>query len=186
MLIFDRMEKVNAADIRIEEITAKDSKGLYDLMCNNRDLLLRYFPITVQHTRTVIGAEYYIQSVLKKRDNNEMIVLTLKYKNKIIGIFHIKNIDWRIPKCEIAYFLDKDFQGQGLASELLKTVINYCFDDLQMNKLFVRISPDNLASHKVAIKNGFISEGLLRKEFKTETGDLIDLEYLGLVNPKIM
>ncbi len=180
------MEKIDINDIIIEEITAKDSKALFELMNLNRDLLIRYFPITVQHTRTAIGAEYYVQSVLKKRDNNEMIVLTLKYKKAMIGIFHIKNIDWRIPKCELSYFLDKAYQGKGLMTDLLKLVVIYCFDNLQMNKIFVRISPDNVSSKKVAVKNGFITEGILRKEFKTETGELIDLEYLGLVNPKIL
>ncbi len=172
-------------EITLQEITYKDCKAFFELMSNNRHLLARYFPITVDNTRTLIGTEYYVQSLLKKRDNNEMICLTIYHQKKMIGLFHIKSIDWRIPKCELAYFMDHSYQGKGLMSVLMKKVIAICFDDLKMNKLFVKISPDNISSHKLALKNGFEAEGLLKKEFRTETGDLIDLEYLGLVNPAI-
>ena len=54
-----------------------------------------------------------------------------------------------------------------------------------MNKIYVKISPDNATARVVAAKLGFKTEGILRKEFKTETGELVDLEYLGMVNPAI-
>lgn len=172
-------------EITLQEITAKDVKPLFELMNGNRHLLDRYFPLTVDNTRTLIGTEYYIQSLLKKRNNNEWICLTIYHHKKMIGLFHIKNIEWRIPKCELAYFIDHTYQGKGIMTALMRKVINICFLDLRMNKLYVKISPDNISSHKVAIKCGFEQEGILKKEFRTETGELIDLEYLGLVNPAI-
>lgn len=172
-------------EITIQELNYKDIKAFFELMNGNRHLLARYFPITVDNTRTILGTEYYVQSLLKKRDNNEMICFTIYHKKNMIGMFHIKSIDWRIPKCEIAYFMDHTYQGKGLMSVLLKKIVDMCFKELKMNKVFVKISPDNTSSRRVAVKNGFTTEGILKKEFRTETGELVDLEYLGLVNPDL-
>lgn len=172
-------------EIKLQELTSKDIKPFFELMNNNRHLLERYFPVTVDNTRTLLGTEYYVLGLLKKRDNNEMICLTVMHKNKMVGLFHIKSIDWRIPKCELAYFMDHTYQGKGIMTSLLQKVVEYCFNVLQMNKIFVRITQDNSASRKVAAKIGFQTEGILKKEFRTESGELLDLEYLGLVNPTI-
>ncbi len=172
-------------EITLQELTLKDVKPFYEMMNNNRHLLARYFPLTVDNTRTLLGTEYFVQSLLRKRENNEYVIMTIKHKEKMIGIFYIKNIEWRIPKCELTYFIDHTYQGKGLMTKLFKKIIDLCFEDYKMNKLYVKISPDNTSARVVAAKLGFQTEGILRKEFKTETGELVDLEYLGLVNPVI-
>ena len=48
-----------------------------------------------------------------------------------------------------------------------------------MNKLFIKLSPNNKASQRLAIRSGFQLEGLLRKEFRIETGEIEDIEYYG-------
>jgi len=170
-------------EIKLQELTSKDVKTFFEMMNNNRHLLERYFPLTVDNTRTLIGTEYFVQSLLRKRENNEYVIITIKHKDKMIGVFYIKNIDWKIPKCELTYFIDHTYQGKGLMTKLFKKIIDLCFNDYRMNKIFVKISPDNTSARVVASKLGFQTEGILRKEFKTETGELVDLEYLGLVNP---
>lgn len=177
--------EIHLEEIILEEITKRDVKPFFEMMNNNRHLLERYFPITVENTRTPLGTEYYLESVIRKRNNNEMIVFGIRYQKKLIGIFHIKNIEWRIPKCELSYFLDKDYQGKGIMDFLFARVIKMCFQEFKMNKIFVRITPDNTSSRKLALKHGFKTEGILEKEFKIETGELVDLEYLGLVNPEL-
>jgi RimJ/RimL family protein N-acetyltransferase len=172
-------------ELKLQELTSKDVKAFFEMMNNNRHLLARYFPLTVDNTRTLLGTEYFVQSLLRKRENNEYVIMTIKHKDKMIGVFYIKNIDWKIPKCELTYFIDHTYQGKGLMTKLFKKIIDLCFLEFKMNKIYVKISPDNATARVVAAKLGFKTEGILRKEFKTETGELVDLEYLGMVNPAI-
>jgi RimJ/RimL family protein N-acetyltransferase len=50
-----------------------------------------------------------------------------------------------------------------------------------LNKIFMRIAEDNVSSRRVAEKNEFKIEGVLRKDFKTAEGKLIDVVYYGLI-----
>ena len=94
----------------------------------------------------------------------------------------IKNIDWRIPKCELGYFIDKSFEGKGIMSKVIDDTISYCFNDLKMEKIFLKIGPENIGSKRIAERKGFVLEGVLRKEFRLETNELVDVEYYGKFN----
>ena len=105
----------------------------------------------------------------------------LFHEGELMAVVLVKNIDWRIPKCELGYFIDQSKEGKGIMTVLVNNTLAYCFDELKMEKVFLRISLENMASIKIAEKTGFEKEGLLRKEFKTETGELIDVLYYGKV-----
>ncbi|WKZ42775.1 MAG: GNAT family N-acetyltransferase [Anaerolineales bacterium] len=62
-------------------------------------------------------------------------------------------IDDRL-EIEIAYLIDKEFWGQGLATEAATGVLRYGFDQLKLSRLICLIDPDNVASQRVAEKIG--------------------------------
>jgi len=102
-------------------------------------------------------------------------------EGKLAGAIFLKNFDFTIPKCELGYFIDKEYEGKGVTSKATTKIVRYCFDNLKLNKIFLRAAATNFPSKKVAEKNGFITEGILRKDFKTEAGELIDVVYYGLL-----
>ncbi|BAZ67940.1 MAG: GNAT family N-acetyltransferase [Pelatocladus maniniholoensis HA4357-MV3] len=59
---------------------------------------------------------------------------------------------------EIGYLLAKEYWGQGLATEAAIACRNYGFQELGLNRLISLIDPRNIASQKVAIKNGMKHE----------------------------
>lgn len=63
-----------------------------------------------------------------------------------------------ILEVEIAYLIDKNFQGMGLASEAAEGILKYGFETLNLKRLICLIDPDNIASQKVAQKTGMILE----------------------------
>jgi RimJ/RimL family protein N-acetyltransferase len=93
----------------------------------------------------------------------------------------VKNIDRKIGKCELAYFVDKDFEGKGIITKAVGDLIAFCFTELLMNKITICTSPVNYASQKIALKHGFKQEGVLREEFKNGQGILEDIFYFGLL-----
>jgi RimJ/RimL family protein N-acetyltransferase len=50
-----------------------------------------------------------------------------------------------------------------------------------MKKLFLRTHEKNIASRRVAEKNGFVMEGIIRNDYKTTSGVVVDLMYYGLL-----
>ncbi len=107
--------------------------------------------------------------------------MVLKSASHIIGSIILKNIDWSVPKAELAYFIDGEYEGKGFTSYAVKWLTEYAFSDLKMEKLYIKLNPENEGSKKVAIKNGFEKEGYFKREFRTGQGVLTDVERYGLL-----
>lgn len=69
-------------------------------------------------------------------------------------------------KAEVGYWLGKDFHGFGYATEALKTVIQFGFENLTLNKIFATHFAHNPASGKVLQKAGMKHEGFLKQEYR--------------------
>jgi RimJ/RimL family protein N-acetyltransferase len=85
--------------------------------------------------------------------------LILRANQKLIGYcgFFLQTVD-EMEELEIAYRLDPSHWGQGLATEAARAVRDHAFDDLQLSRVISLIHPDNIASRRVAEKNGMIPE----------------------------
>ena len=101
------------------------------------------------------------------RNSKENIVFAIvdKESDKMIGIVGLYDISWIPRHAELRIVIgEKDFWGKGYGVEAIKLVVDYAFDKLNLNKVYLGVN----AEHKRAIeayKNaGFIEEGILRKE----------------------
>jgi len=92
----------------------------------------------------------------------------------------VKNIDWVIPRGEIAYIISEEYEGKGIMTEALTVIIKFSFENLSMNRLFLRVMTNNNRSYELAERCGFSREGILRKDHKTYEGELVDLYYYGM------
>lgn len=104
--------------------------------------------------------------------------------HEAVGYLSVKSLDWDIPKCEMSYFIDDRHTGQGLATEALSLACDTCFGTLEMEKIFLRVLKGNMASKRVAEKNGFRLEGVLQQEFRNHEGELKDVWYFGRVRTR--
>ena len=62
------------------------------------------------------------------------------------------------PELEISYHIDRAYWGQGLATEAALAYKDYGFDTLGRHRLISLVDHDNVASQKVALKNGMQHE----------------------------
>ena len=106
--------------------------------------------------------------------------------DSLVGLVNIKNIDATIKKCEIGYFISELCAGKGIVSKFTSEVVTFCFEELQINKVFLRVAPENIGSQKVAIKNGFLKEGVLREEYLGFQDVYEDVMYFGLLKTEYL
>ncbi|WP_346879678.1 GNAT family protein [Clostridium sp. UBA3061] len=69
------------------------------------------------------------------------------------------------------------FFNRGIATEVVKMLENIAFNNLKLIRLEIRMDPRNKASERVAIKNNFKKEGLLKKVMKFENNYYDNLLY---------
>ncbi|MFF4507274.1 GNAT family N-acetyltransferase [Streptomyces sp. NPDC001401] len=92
---------------------------------------------------------------------------------RLVGIVHLQNTDWRVRSSEIAYVVAPWARGEGYASEAALATAQWLFHDRKFERLELRTAADNTASQQVAQKIGCISEGVLRNAWiaRTRGGD---------------
>jgi ribosomal-protein-serine acetyltransferase len=170
-------------EMQVRLIDKEDAEELFTLIERNRERLTMYFPKTSERIKDVDAAKKFAKQKVRQALEREQynFVISLKSERDLIGMVMVKNIDWTIPKAELAYFVDQNFEGIGITSNAVKWVVEYCFEELEMEKLFIKFNPENLGSKRVAIKNGFEKEGFFKREFRTGFGELTDVERYGLL-----
>ena len=96
--------------------------------------------------------------------------VVLKENNKLIGDCGItmQNING-IMEPEIGYHINKNYINNGYATEAAQACRNYSFEVLKLRKIYSYMKHKNLASIKVAVKNGMklIDETKDKKNGKT-------------------
>lgn len=86
---------------------------------------------------------------------------------------------WRFP--EVGFALNRDYWGQGYASEFLEALIKYGFETQQLAKITADVDPRNTASIRLLTKFGFVETG--RETANLLVGDVwCDSVYFALYN----
>ena len=167
----------------IDRIEAILPQEFYALVHANRDHIKQTFPVTLQACADLKSTAQFLLATSEKEKTGSGFHFYIRNceSDKLIGYICIKNIDKRSLKCELAYFIDRDFEGNGIISAAVEDIIAICFSALQMNKVFICTSLINTASQKIALKNGFKLEGILRQEFRNGDGFFEDVNYYGLL-----
>lgn len=167
----------------IRLLTEKDAEKYFTLVENNRKRLEDFFSGTVAKTKTVKDTKNFLTELMERIVAKTFFPYGIidKDTNEIIGYMHVMNLDWNIPKAEIGFFIDADFAGKGIITKALTVLMDYYFETLQFNKLFLRTHKTNIAARALAEKCGFEIEGTLRKDYKTTSGELVDLIYYGKI-----
>lgn len=83
--------------------------------------------------------------------------------NEIIGTCGYNFLDFENQKAEIGYDIAKSFWGRGYASEAIRTLLEYGFSSLNMNRIEAKVEPENVNSIKLLQNLNFTFEGTLRQ-----------------------
>jgi ribosomal-protein-serine acetyltransferase len=99
---------------------------------------------------------------------------------ELIGSIGFVEFDWRSRRTEIGYWIDRAEEGKGIVTRACRLLIEYAFDDLDMNRIEIRCSAENVRSAAVPERLGFTKEGFLRQaEFRN--GKFHDFFVFGLL-----
>ncbi|WP_456315179.1 GNAT family N-acetyltransferase [Pseudomonas shirazensis] len=170
-------------DWKIETIDNILPEEFYNLIEKNKSHIAKTFPVTLANADSLNKAEDFLAVSQEKEKNNEGFYFYARdiKTNALIGYLCVKTIDYRISKCEFGYFIDEDFQGKGITSKMVSHALDFCFNELKLNKVFICTSEINFASQQVALKHNFKQEGILRDEFRNGDGELQNTVYFGLL-----
>jgi ribosomal-protein-alanine N-acetyltransferase len=128
-----------------------DLDALADLMANADFMRFSLGPLSRKKT-----AEFLEKMQTRDRAGEpSQFAVLFHATEKLIGFcgFFLQRVDG-IERIEIAYRFHPDYWGQGIATEAARAVRDHAFQVLKLNQVISLIHPDNIASGRVAEKNG--------------------------------
>jgi len=159
-----------------------DAESFFQLIDKNRSRL-DFFAGILAQTKTLRDTIIFCNSVRKQNEAKSYFPFIIQESNskELVGFVDFKNIFWHIPKAEVGYFIDTNFEGQGVITEALTIIIEAMNKEYGFKKLLCRANASNLGSIAVVERCGFILEGVIRNDYKTTNNEIVDLNYYGRV-----
>lgn len=157
----------------------EDAQNIFTAIDTDREHLKEWLP-WVDKTVSVKDTEDNILRRINEFENNEAASFYALYENKFIASVGFISIDNENKKGEIGYWILSNFQGQGLMTECVKACIKYGFEELNLNKIIIKCSSENIKSAAIPKRLGFTLEGTLRQD-KIRKGGFHDTLVFGLL-----
>ncbi len=151
-------------------------KPAFASLINDRSIWLQLTD-GVPHPFTPAHADAFFA----RMDVHPPYVLAITCNNELAGLVGAHPMsDIERQTAEIGYWIGAPYQGRGLATGALRTLIPYAFTVLGKHRLQARVFEGNAASMRVVEKCGFRKEGVLR-DAVTKDGRILDLHVYGLL-----
>ncbi len=157
--MFFRMEiqSLFMSEVKIRPQELFDAERFLEIITHT-NLEFIEFPI-----KTLEEEKYFLQLNEAKRKANFEYNYSVLYYGRLIGACGIKIDQHRPWVGEIGYFIDRDYQEKGIATEAVKQLEKVGFEKLDLQRLIILMDTRNPASERVAQKCKYEKEGILKK-----------------------
>lgn len=100
-------------------------------------------------------------------------LLIEKESDKVVGDLLIHEINWKIPKFEIGYWIRTSCTGKGFATEAVNITTRFLFTHFKANRVEIQCDSDHVKSMKIPQELGYEHEATLKKSHRKNSGELI-------------
>lgn len=122
----------------------------------------------------------WYEKYLNSKERLEFVIIKNEDNNKI-GTIGLSNIDNINQKAEYGIILGElDEWGKGYAKEASECIIEYGFNQLDLQKIYLKVFNDNLTAINLYKKLGFLEEGILRRDVLKE-GEFKDVMMMSIL-----
>lgn len=162
--------EIQGSKIFIRYFEDNDAEALLDLHLRNKEFFQKYSPIKDKDYYTLDIQNKFIRDMIKQKEKGSEYCFGIYIKDNgmLVGdvnLFHILREE-PLQSCLIGYSLDKQFNGNGYATEAVSLAVRYAFDELKLHRIEAGAMPSNIGLMRVLEKAGFSKEGIAQKSVK--------------------
>jgi ribosomal-protein-serine acetyltransferase len=159
--------------ISIELINELHAQPIFDMVDNNRAHLRVWLPF-VDKMQTVAFARNFIRGTMQRNQDGSEHAFVIKDEEKIVGRIGVYKIDQQNKIGEIGYWIVANAQGKGIVTKACKAMLDFCFNELDLNRVEIRCGTGNIKSKAIPERFNFKHEGIIRQ------GELLYDEFIDL------
>lgn len=149
-------------DIKIRSWKLEWAAELFRLVDKNRKYLQSWLA-WVPGVKKVADSKKFIINSLKEQKKSTGLELGIWYKKKLVGCIGLHGLSKDNHRASIGYWLDYNHQGKGIMIASVKALIDYSFQELNLNRVGIEIATKNTKSLAIAKRLSFVKEGVVRE-----------------------
>ncbi|MBK1707444.1 GNAT family N-acetyltransferase [Halochromatium glycolicum] len=112
----------------------------------------------------------WIELASRGRAEKTMFEFAIFSAEALIGACGINHINLNDRVANLGYWVRSSRTGRGAATEAVKQLISWGFDNTEFNRIEIVAAVENVPSQRVAEKVGAVREGILRMRTMTGNG----------------
>ncbi len=160
-------------NLELRFTSARYAGELTSIVLENLEYLQEWLPWATEDY-SVETAKEFVKTNLKGFAKNEFPSYFIFYEGKLVGGIGFNNVNKSDRNAEIGYWLREDSQGNGIITRCCRKLIEFAFNEMNLNRIVIRCATENIKSRNIPEKLGFVKEGILR-ETAVLNGEFIDL-----------
>ncbi len=143
-------------------LTLEDVDELFALVDSNRDHLRPWMP-WLGVTTAPGDVRTFVQSTIDQRSRNDGYQCAIRQDCSIVGVIGHHRIDWTNKLTSLGYWLSAGHQGRGIMTRACTALIDFAFEDLELNRVEICAAVGNAKSTAVIERLGLVDEGIRRQ-----------------------
>ncbi len=159
-------------DLKLVLPTERDAAELHAVVRENLKELKLWMPWATDDY-SLESAREFIRGNLSEFATTGSFGTSVVLDEKIAGIISFHHLDMTNKSAHLGYWLAKSAQGKGLMTKCSRVLIDYLFDEMELNRVQINCNAQNAKSRAIPERLGFQLEGVLRQVefFNNRFGD---------------
>ncbi len=175
------MHEIVGKNVILRPITDADTPNI--LLWRNSDWVMKHF---IQQTKYTVESQTRWMREYIDTGKAIQFIIHIPSEGRDVGTAYVRDLDKYDKEGEYGIFLGvKDISVKGIGSEVGSLVIDYCFKEMGLKRLFSRILASNPRSVKMCEKmNMFVYEEIPGGEIIN--GVPVDIVMVEIKNPEVV
>lgn len=144
-------------NISIRKFTADDIPNKVEWINNPHNNKYLHYDIPLEINKTKV----WFENIKESSSRYDGVIVA---DNRPVGLIGLLSIDNKVKKAEYYICLNHEDTGKGIAGTATHKLLNYAFEELKLNKVYLFTEENNIPAQKLFRKIGFVTEGILRDD----------------------
>ena len=153
-----------------------ETKRLYIMDATEADIETIIELESHKDNRNFVWIGTFEQHKAEIEDKNHLLFVFKRKEDNLTVGFALIRLDFKSEIFELRRIAISD-KGLGYGKEAMKALMKYAFEELNINRFWLDVYPDNVIGIKLYEGLGLHCDGVLRQNYKSERGYLDQIIY---------
>ncbi len=169
-------------DLALRLLEERNTLELFEIVRENREHIHSWMT-WVPTEWTMTSAGQIIRAARERFASNNGFWSGIFFRERLCGCVILNQVDWPHRSGDIGYWLIREEQGHGLVTRSCRALVDYCFEELQLHRIEIRVATENARSRSVPERLGFRLDGVLRQANRLHDR-YVDLAVYSMLAPE--